>query len=423
MAGVGHRGLGRGESFGIKRPMLVLGIIASQQRGVSPRVYASDRSTCPNQEVILVDLHTASRTIVVLNLVWFWDLHNRGLLDLDPPYQRRSVWNQSYKDYFIDTILNGFPSPSIFLHQDISPEGVARYSVVDGRQRLSTLFDFANNLFPIGDDSTLANLRGSYFKDLSNDIKNRFLQYLFVIEYVTVTDEHHINEIFDRLNRNVARLTPQELRHARFSGKFIVRAEDLAAWMTDQLPPQFPMITTQARRQMKDVEITAQLLLLIEEGPGAFSQLALDQAFSDRDESWELEHETVEQFRGVVAVMAALASADADEGQRIVRSRLRNQADFYSLFGGLHELQRKGETPKLQDAQSRLLAFTEVVDDPDLLTKLQAGTHGPESEGLEQAASYYEAARSASNDAGPRRTRIDIVKKVVRGKTGASTNE
>ena len=42
-------------------------------------------------------------------IAWFNDLNKRGLLDLDPPYQRRSVWNQAYKDAFIDTILIQYP--------------------------------------------------------------------------------------------------------------------------------------------------------------------------------------------------------------------------------------------------------------------------------------------------------------------------
>ena len=32
-----------------------------------------------------------------------------------------------------------------------------------------------------------------------------------------------------------------------------------------------------------------------------------------------------------------------------------------------------------------------------------------------KAAAYYQAARSASNDPGPRRVRIDIIKEVLRG--------
>lgn len=45
------------------------------------------------------------RDVTVQNFSWFRDLHRRDLLNLDPPYQRRSVWNQSYKDFFVDTVL------------------------------------------------------------------------------------------------------------------------------------------------------------------------------------------------------------------------------------------------------------------------------------------------------------------------------
>ena len=74
---------------------------------------------------------------------WFWDLYQRKFLDLDPPYQRRSVWNQSYKDDFIDTVLLQYSSPAIFLYEEISPDtGLSKYHVVDGKQRLTAIFDF-----------------------------------------------------------------------------------------------------------------------------------------------------------------------------------------------------------------------------------------------------------------------------------------
>ena len=40
---------------------------------------------------------------------------------MDPPYQRRSVWNQSFKDYFVDTVLLGLPAPAIFLFEETQP--------------------------------------------------------------------------------------------------------------------------------------------------------------------------------------------------------------------------------------------------------------------------------------------------------------
>ena len=193
---------------------------------------------------------------------WFWDLFQRELLDLDPPYQRKSVWNSTYKAYFVDTLLLEYPAPAIFLFSVIDPSGRTKHSVVDGKQRLVTIFDFVQDRFPVGENAELTNLRGQYFSELHNDVKIKFWSYQFSVEYLTTSDENAINSIFDRINRNVAKLTPQELRHARFDGQFITRSEKLTEWLALK-SPDFPRIAPASRSQMKDVEFVANLLLLL----------------------------------------------------------------------------------------------------------------------------------------------------------------
>ena len=80
-------------------------------------------------------------------IAWFVDLFHGKQLDLDPPYQRRSVWNTSYKQYFIDTILKNYPSPQIFLDVEITRGGRTIYHVVDGKQRLSAILNYMNEKF------------------------------------------------------------------------------------------------------------------------------------------------------------------------------------------------------------------------------------------------------------------------------------
>ncbi len=38
-----------------------------------------------------------------------------GRLEIAPPFQRKPVWNTSNKSYLIDTIINHFPIPEIYL--------------------------------------------------------------------------------------------------------------------------------------------------------------------------------------------------------------------------------------------------------------------------------------------------------------------
>src|SRR4051794_40402765 len=129
------------------------------------------------------------------SIAWFWDLYKRELLELDPPYQRRSVWSQSYKDYFVDTILLDYPAPAVFLFEDIDEDGVTEYSVVDGKQRLSTIFEFLNSEFPVSDTASVERLRGLPFADLPPDVKRRFYGYQFAIEFLPSTDEGTLSNI------------------------------------------------------------------------------------------------------------------------------------------------------------------------------------------------------------------------------------
>jgi len=204
------------------------------------------------------------------------------------------VWNQSYKDYFIDTILLGYPAPALFLYEEIDDNGVAKYNVVDGKQRLIAIFEFLDNKYPVSDTAIKTEFRGKYFDELASDIKNSFWGYTFLVEYLQTTDENIINNIFDRINRNMARLTSQELRHARYSGVFITACEDLTEWMFKifDYQSEFPRIAPQSKKQMKDVELISQLLLIIEDGvPKGYSKDELDFVFSEKDIEWELEEE------------------------------------------------------------------------------------------------------------------------------------
>lgn len=333
------------------------------------------------------------------SIAWFWDLYRRELLELDPPYQRRSVWSQTYKDYFVDTILLDYPAPAVFLYEDIDDDGIAEYSVVDGKQRLSTVFDFLSGDFPVSDAASVTSLRGLPFADLPSEVKKRFYSYQFAIEFLPTTDPGTLSNIFDRINRNVARLTPQELRHARFDGLFATKAEDLTELLQDELPQNFPRIAPASKRQMKDVEFVAQLMLLTERGIETYSQDDLDTAYSDRDEEWEDAARVDREFRSVLGALGTWAD-DLIAGEA---RRLRNQADFYSLYGAVLGLQREDRLPDERLAVARLERFMETVSSEEL------------RQADDDAKRYFEAARSASNDVAQRRDRIRILTAVLTG--------
>jgi hypothetical protein len=159
-------------------------------------------------------------------------------LRLDPEYQREgNIWSLSRRQLFLDSILNGFDSPKIYLHELVPPEfadeSVQRYAVIDGRQRLEALRAFAEGAFPLGrdfhllgdqeegiEDSDALGTIGGRFAQLtlpglreSNQVlARRFFAYPLTIVAVTTSDTSYIEELFFRLNEG-SPLTAAEKRN------------------------------------------------------------------------------------------------------------------------------------------------------------------------------------------------------------------
>src|SRR5665213_1216313 len=69
------------------------------------------------------------------------NLQEKGQLNLEPAFQRDSVWNKGDRRKLIQSLLDGYPIPSIFLYRR-SENGWPVYDVLDGKQRLETIFMF-----------------------------------------------------------------------------------------------------------------------------------------------------------------------------------------------------------------------------------------------------------------------------------------
>jgi hypothetical protein len=71
-----------------------------------------------------------------------WSLYRmRDRIQVDPEYQRQGdVWPLDKRQLLIDTVLNHFDIPKIYLHKFAKTKSVKGklydYAIVDGRQRL-----------------------------------------------------------------------------------------------------------------------------------------------------------------------------------------------------------------------------------------------------------------------------------------------
>lgn len=325
---------------------------------------------------------------------WFLDLKDSGKLELNPPYQRRSVWTYNYKQFFIDSIVRNYPTQAIFLDLAIEPDQPSVYRVLDGKQRLTTLIDFTADAFPAPESLDDFRVAGQYYSDFPREIKSLVLRYLFIVETVTDASTAELNQAFDRLNRNVSRLNKQELRHAQFGGVFIEKMEKLA---NHSFWEEVGLVTTARMRRMLDVEYVSEFYVVCLDGIHDGKDY-LDLIYAQYDEDIPDEERVDRRFR---ATREYLTSLNAE--LVLSSTRFRNVADFYALWAAIGAPDQKlSELLKPDKAAVALTSFQQELETQD----------------SKRSRDYLLAARQGSNKASNRSLRASLLRDVLRG-TGA----
>lgn len=217
---------------------------------------------------------------------WLLDLHKNGQLDLEPAYQRRSVWTPRDRRSFMDTVFRNYPAHPIFLHKSIDGDtGSSTYHVVDGKQRITSILMFIANKVYLPDDFGDSTLAGKRWKDLDGDIEAKKLlwNYRLTVEQLDNIEPAVVKDVFERLNKNSSKLTAQELRHARFDGWLITRLEQEAI---DDIWQIFKIRTTAKQKRMTEVQNISELAaVVIRKSVSGFDQLDIDGLYADYDDA------------------------------------------------------------------------------------------------------------------------------------------
>jgi hypothetical protein len=157
---------------------------------------------------------------------------NKGNILLNPRFQRRDAWNKKRKSKFIESLVLGLPIPQLVLAE--SKESRGKYLVLDGKQRLLSIRQFA----AASDDPTFLQLKLSGLeirKDLNGKSLLHFQSDLELYDDLAAFENQPIrtviiknwpNEVFLyhvflRLNTGSVSLSPQELRQALHPGRFV----------------------------------------------------------------------------------------------------------------------------------------------------------------------------------------------------------
>ncbi len=135
---------------------------------------------------------------------------------LDSDFQRDFVWKHKRKAELIESVLMGLPLPNFYFSQD----KYGRLIVIDGRQRLTALFEFMDNSYRLSGLKILTQLNHMWFSDLSPVLKGRLEDYQIQAHVIMPPTPDRIKfDIFDRVNRGGVQLTKQEIRNALYQGE------------------------------------------------------------------------------------------------------------------------------------------------------------------------------------------------------------
>lgn len=173
-----------------------------------------------------------------------------------PGFQRNYVWDKKRASKLIESIIIGIPIPQIFLWEKARNE----YVVIDGQQRLMTIYYFRNGRFPKADARVrlrrIFNEKGCipneilyddlYFDDFTLKLKDkvidpenhlhglkyptlgdlqssfdlRTIRNIFIKQIIPPKDDSAVFELFNRLNTGGVNLRQQEIRASLYHSPF-----------------------------------------------------------------------------------------------------------------------------------------------------------------------------------------------------------
>ena len=189
-----------------------------------------------------------------------------GDYKLNPEYQRRKRWDNGRKSRLIESFIMNVPLPPIFLYE----YDYSKFEVMDGLQRLTSIYDFYRGNFVLEGLEYWKELNGKKYQELPIEIQKgidrRYISSIVLLEETAKTPEEaeKLKQIvFERLNSGGEKLKPQETRNALYNGAFNQLCLKLSQNDSFRKMWNIPLesdgeedlLTSEAYRKMDDVQL------------------------------------------------------------------------------------------------------------------------------------------------------------------------
>jgi hypothetical protein len=323
------------------------------------------------------------------------DVEEKRLI-VRPHFQRRLVWTNVVKDAFLDTVINRYPFPEIFVAVgELDSTKLRRTQwLVDGQQRISTLREYV-----LGVESLFLKKVKPYAA-LSPEEKQAFSDYPVAVRDLGAVSAEEIKEIFSRINSTDYALKAIERLNALFSGAFKTFCEKLAAHNFLQSHRVFSMADL---RRMRDLDFCVILVV------------TLLSTYYHRDEK---NREYLQRYNDdfpdsdLISSRLEVVFTFIEACALPPNSRAWKKTDLLTLLVELDAIiNRSGKKMQPAKVGPRLTKF---YGDVDALFS-QKGVSQPGSKSAADIAKYLKAATKATNDKYARDDRAEVVSRVILG--------
>ena len=345
----------------------------------------------------------------------FVSLFTEGRLNLEPGFQRQSVWAETDRKKLILSICQNYPIPSVFLYKSTDGDGKLKYDVLDGKQRIESLLmfqglgKFKHDKFTVKTRLEAADpLEDWSWKDIQQyGYEHRITGYK--IQTVEVSGElGDIIDLFVRINSTGKRLTGQEKRHAKyFSSPFLKKAGQLGE-RYHPLLLENKIVSRGQYNRMKHVELICELMASIHSQGVINKKTALDSIIGGQTMEGKALANCTQQFVRTLNIVKKMFP-------NLRSTRFANSSEFYSLFILVWELDSAkfilNNPSRNRQAQTLLTWLSNGVD----TVRSQVSKAQGAAPDQQIFANYLFTTRGDSDSAATRNRRADILRQMLGG--------
>lgn len=141
-------------------------------------------------------------------------------IDLNPSFQRQPVWTEKRQSSLIQSIVYGYPVPSIMMVETYS-NNRKRFVCLDGKQRCMSLLSFLKNKISVVIDDKLYK-----YSELTPDNQSEFKNIHLSVAIIENLQEEEQCKVFERINRAVP-LSAGELIETYMTSPIIKVKDDI----------------------------------------------------------------------------------------------------------------------------------------------------------------------------------------------------